>query len=231
MARIALVFYHDEWRSFRKKFFFRTPLVLIFILYVIVVGNNLQQSQNTSAIEATLAGFVQGFSAITGSQVLQSTSDEGDVDQDPQAKESGVIDPFYNISSDGANLWDTSGKIPYWMKHYFNWHKQARKQLTESNWKSQRFLIMQCLAGAQYPQPCGGSADRLKTLPWALRTAYRSRRILLIYWTKPAKLEEFLVPPKGGIDWRVPAFMAEKVTILVFLPFIHIAFLTAGRPF
>jgi hypothetical protein len=28
--------------------------------------------------------------------------------------------------------------------------------------------------------------------------------VLLIHWTKPAALEEFFVPPKGGLDWRVP---------------------------
>jgi hypothetical protein len=57
-----------------------------------------------------------------------------------------------------------------------------------------------------------GTADRLKPVPYAIRVAYQSKRILLIRWERPAKLEEFIVPPKGGFDWRVPDFLAEKVS-------------------
>ena len=69
---------------------------------------------------------------------------------------------------------------------------------------------MQCLAD-QDKQRCGGTADRLKPIPFMLRMAYNTRRTLLIRWTRPAKLEEFLVPPKGGIDWRVP----EEMSVIV----------------
>lgn len=34
--------------------------------------------------------------------------------------------------------------------------------------------------------------------------------MLLIKWQRPADLEEFLVPPEGGLDWRVPSWMNRR---------------------
>jgi hypothetical protein len=124
---------------------------------------------------------------------------------------------FYNISSDGTNVWDDpSSKLPSWMKQYLNWHKHQRKQImqnqansdSDSVFSSGRFLVMQCL---QNDHRCGGTSDRLKPIAFALRTAYYTRRILLIHWDKPSLLEEFLVPPKGGLDWRMPEWMSVQV--------------------
>ena len=53
------------------------------------------------------------------------------------------------------------------------------------------------------------SADRLKIIAWALRICYNTNRILLIHWTRPKLLEEFLMPPVGGFDWRVPEWLAK----------------------
>jgi hypothetical protein len=124
-------------------------------------------------------------------------------------------DPFYNISSDGTNLWDDPNtKLPEWMKAYMNWHKDKRQKWNTNDWESERWLIMQCLAD-QDKKKCGGTADRLKPLPFILRVAYESQRILLIRWTRPALLEEFLVPPKDGFDWRVPERMAYAVSDII----------------
>ena len=71
---------------------------------------------------------------------------------------------------------------------------------------------MQCLRD-QDEEKCGGTADRLKPFLYQLREAYERQRVLLIYWTKPARLEEFLLPPKGGIDWRVPTWLEPIVSI------------------
>ena len=69
---------------------------------------------------------------------------------------------------------------------------------------------MQCLKGSD--TKCGGTADRLKPFLFLLREAYESKRFLVIHWTLPARLEEFLVPPKGGIDWRVPKWFEKIVS-------------------
>jgi hypothetical protein len=105
----------------------------------------------------------------------------------------------------GMNLWDRSKSIPWWMKKYFKWHKQQRRRhLNPEGWKSMKFLVMECREN----QPnCGGTSDRLKPLPTMLRMAAVTDRFLLIHWTRPSKLEEFLLPPKGGVDWRVPEWL------------------------
>ena len=74
---------------------------------------------------------------------------------------------------------------------------------------------MQCIRG-QDDYSCGGTANRLKSFLYLLREAYETKRILLIYWTMPFKLEEYLVPPRGGINWRVPKWMEEVVSIGIY---------------
>ncbi|KAL3911056.1 MAG: hypothetical protein SGILL_007435 [Bacillariaceae sp.] len=111
---------------------------------------------------------------------------------------------FYNVSSDGEfNLWDNNPTLPYWMKSYFNWHKWKRKTWDLDDWESERWMIAQCLMD-QDKRKCGGTSDRLKPIPTLLRMAYDTKRILLIRWTRPSMLEDFLMPPEGGFDWRVP---------------------------
>jgi hypothetical protein len=92
------------------------------------------------------------------------------------------------------------------MQDYFQWHAAARHtiQLNPEAWKSFRFLMLQCLPGSF---KCGGTADRLKPLPLILWTAHQSQRMVLIKWGRPAALEAFLLPPKNGMDWRVPDWL------------------------
>lgn len=97
--------------------------------------------------------------------------------------------------------------LPAWMKEYFDWHATERTRLEgHHNITTFRFLLMQCLPNSK---KCGGTADRLKPLPLMLWAAHQSRRILLIKWGRPAELEAFLLPPKGGMDWRVPQWLWE----------------------
>lgn len=143
---------------------------------------------------------------------LKANSSSVATDKYPWAYSMRDNNKFYQnvpvASSD--NLWDDDPAIPKWLKHYLTWHRYKVNQIFHNkkegeniDWQSERWLVMQCLAH-QDKQKCGGTADRLKPMPTLLRIAYRTRRILLIRWTRPGMLEEFLVPPKGGIDWRIP---------------------------
>ncbi len=120
------------------------------------------------------------------------------------------VDPFYNIPSDGNNLWDTDMSLPSWIKVYLNWHKWRRQTWDPNHWADDRWMILQCLAD-QDKNRCGGASDRLKPLPMLLRIAYEHHRMLLIRWTRPALLETYLVPPQGGVDWRVPEWLAKAM--------------------
>lgn len=80
--------------------------------------------------------------------------------------------------------------------------------MNESNWESFQYLILRC---SEKDGKCGGLADRLKPIPLFLLMAARTNRIFMIRWTKPCRLEEFMVPNEGGINWSVPTWMEEKL--------------------
>jgi len=108
----------------------------------------------------------------------------------------------------------SSNELPPWMRQYFTWHASQRTQCMQpptnndqQSWQKCKYLLLQCLPGSK---KCGGTADRLKPLPLMLWVAHTSQRILLIKWGRPAELEEFLLPPQGGMDWRVPDWLWEN---------------------
>ena len=107
-----------------------------------------------------------------------------------------------------SDLWIESSRLPDWMKEYFSWHKQQRALLNESNWSDFRFLVMECVKDAAH---CGGTADRLRPVPFVVRLAAENKRILLIHWEKPKSLESFLLPPVHGVDWRTPSYIAQRL--------------------
>jgi hypothetical protein len=52
-------------------------------------------------------------------------------------------------------------------------------------------------------------ADRLKPLPLVLAVAHKTQRILLIRWTRPFPLEEFLTPVH--LNWSVPDWLNPQI--------------------
>ena len=91
---------------------------------------------------------------------------------------------------------------------YMLWHKQQRRIMNSpqnQNYENYRLLVMQCIQ--TYDTKCGGTADRLKDFLFLLREAYITKRFLIIYWTLPCRLEEFVLPPKGGLDWTAPDWL------------------------
>ena len=107
-------------------------------------------------------------------------------------------------SAEKDSLEPNVGAMPKWIHDYFEWHAQEIQNLSESNWESKKYLVMVCTG----ERSCGGISDRLKPLPFVLLLAHRSQRILMILWKKPAPLEEYLLPPPGGLDWRCPEWLA-----------------------
>ena len=92
--------------------------------------------------------------------------------------------------------------LPKWLQDYLAWHRQVRRELADgASLDNYRFFILRC---RHEDKKCAGAADRLKAIPHALVLCHQTKRVLLIHWEKPAPLEEFLVPPVDGLDWRVP---------------------------
>ena len=107
-------------------------------------------------------------------------------------------------------LWEHSDYLPPWAKNYLHWHAQSRQNTSHfslHNLPNLRLWIVQC-TGAD---PCGGAGDRLKAMPYLVRKAAQTERLLLIHWSKPCRITEFLQPPVGGLDWRVPNWMLEAL--------------------
>ena len=101
---------------------------------------------------------------------------------------------------------------PYWyysvsflLPEYFDWHRKQTRRLNECNYEKYKFIFLRCSNG---DRKCGGVADRLKTLPFVIAAAAKSKRIFMIRWERPTKLEEFLVP--NEINWSVPQFLYNK---------------------
>lgn len=118
------------------------------------------------------------------------------------------------------NMWnDSSSILPLWMKEYLAWHSRTRAEwMHPERWRlnpDERplLLILQC---TDADDKCGGTADRLKPLPLVILAASKSprRRLILIRWKgRPCALEEFLVPPIGGLDWTVPRWLDDELAI------------------
>ena len=127
----------------------------------------------------------------------------------PEVQSSGTMLTNAPLEIPVKNPWDDSSVLPIWMKEYFVWHREQRQLLDQSkNWEAYKFLIMRCLHGDR----CGGTSDRLHKIPLVIRLAAEGKRLLFIKWEdRPARLEEFLLPPSGGLDWRVPAWLDDKL--------------------
>jgi hypothetical protein len=114
------------------------------------------------------------------------------------------------IIDNDSNKWENSTVLPNWFKGYVGFHRDQRLLLNETNWRNQRYLIMRCL---DIDEKCGGASDRLQSVPLMLMLANMTGRILFIKWSRPAALEEFLVPPKGGIDWTIPDWLDPQLDL------------------
>jgi hypothetical protein len=120
------------------------------------------------------------------------------------------VPPFPNIKAtmQSSALWEDSVKLPRWMKQYFSWHRDQLRRINEGNWQEYRYIVMACLKRSP---KCGGTSDRLRPLPFVVRVAAETDRLLFIVWEKPARLEEFLLPPLGGVNWQIPHWLLPKL--------------------
>ncbi|KAL7525689.1 hypothetical protein ACHAWF_001468, partial [Thalassiosira exigua] len=82
---------------------------------------------------------------------------------------------------------------------YARWHASVRSNATALRSEDTKFLVVETDGRHN-----GGLGDRLRGLPYFFLEAARTQRILLIHWKIPWDLENFLLPPLGGMDWTVP---------------------------
>jgi hypothetical protein len=98
----------------------------------------------------------------------------------------------------------TKGMFDFFLE-YFDWHRSVTKNLNQTNCHHYQYLVLTC----DKDQTCGGLSDRLTPLPFFLVAAARFKRIFMIYWEQPQRLEEFLLP--NEINWTVPSWLYDIV--------------------
>jgi hypothetical protein len=145
------------------------------------------QAVDTTATATTATNDIKTLSRSVVTTGTNSTNDHGD-------EESRHF------------LTHNSTVLPSWFKEYSILHRTQRSALNETNSKFQRFLIMRCL---DFDEKCGGASDRLQSVPAMLMLANKTGRMLFIKWSRPAPLQEFLVPPTGGFDWTIPEWLDQ----------------------
>jgi len=89
-------------------------------------------------------------------------------------------------------------EVPKWLQEYAKWHDEKRRNLKPNS--PTKIMVLTCFDNKRQ---CGGISDRLGAVPYFLRVAAKTNRLFFIKWNK-FDLEDFLVPPSGGIDWRLP---------------------------
>jgi hypothetical protein len=131
-----------------------------------------------------------------------------DLDRDRDAPSYAVV---YNATTAATNTRHSSTQearqrltqpLPEWFANYVHWHARVRA----SGLNASSPILLVSIGGHHV----GGLADRLRSLPFLLWEAVRTNRVFLMQWTNPCPLEEFLVPPLGGIDWTVPPGLDRK---------------------
>jgi hypothetical protein len=120
----------------------------------------------------------------------------------------GLRETASSKNSPQRKSWEDSSVLPHWMKDYVKWHTEEKARLTEANWDQNRYLVVRCL---KKDKRCGGASDRIHGLPFLVLLASQMQRLLLIKWEKPARLEEYLIPPVGGLNWTIPDWLDPQL--------------------
>ena len=182
----------------------RVSIALYMVLsFFLMQKAHVLSPQDTAAILSQRKREFLGGDGSSGSGVQKDT---------PPSSKTTMSSPILNELHRPVSEILNNPKLPDWVKNYAKWHKQQRRQYfndmsrVNNATSDVRFLISRCLANDH----CGGASDRLQDIPYNIMLANQTNRVLLVRWEKPAKLENFLVVPDGGIDWTVPDDMFPK---------------------
>mmetsp|Transcript_43618 Transcript_43618/g.105767 ORF Transcript_43618/g.105767 Transcript_43618/m.105767 type:complete len:553 (+) Transcript_43618:141-1799(+) len=210
----------------RTKKLIRGTLGVLFVVYIVLVRSAhrivKQEQANSQVLSSTAIGVIDPFGFFQQQVSTKSIATGGDSQEKKNDRESQTAFNHTLLykkrlvtSTDGSkssknNIWTESKTMPVWMKEYMDWHQdQRRKYLNSEYWDTKlKYMIISCVDDMR---KCGGTSDRLKPIPTMIRAAAMSKRLLLVYWNRPCALEEFLLPPVGGIDWRVPDWLRDKL--------------------
>jgi len=189
-------------RAWLARFSFGIALVA-YALAMAVWEHKVLRLDGAPAAAALLASTKEAF--VAGGRSISPGDDDGGAANSTAAAGAGVENVA--LSHRPAHVILQNPRLPDWIKRYASWHAVQRKRYidfkrgnsTETSVSDIKFLISRCLASDH----CGGASDRLQDMPYNMKVANETNRVLLVRWEKPAALENFLVPPANGIDWTI----------------------------
>ena len=126
-----------------------------------------------------------------------------------QQRERPQEDQYIRYKDDQARF-----PVPAWLdQHLKSQPKSAHS--TTLNDPSAKFIVATCYKYSHNKlEACGGLTDRLLLLPYMLWLSHKTGRRFLIKYFKPAPLEDYLVPPAGGFEWRLPdGYFREELAV------------------
>ena len=192
-----------------KLFFYFLAFVAYFCLLQVVLfpiahnRNKSAQQETKSAVSDRLDAFVMKAKPLNAGLLIDDQRLKTKPMLDNQNIHHSRVDIHKAVQQAVTGSLEN---LPTWLQDYVIWHNQVRSTLTAENYSSRRFLIMKCLVCDDH---CGGTADRLVPIPLMLFVAHQTKRLLLIYWERPAALEDFLAPTL--LDWRLPSFLRSQM--------------------
>lgn len=172
--------------------------ILVYAASIVVWQHKILDNGYTKTLEDAFPQFVQQRTPDKMAPNLSGSSNSG-----VQNKNSARDEIMQHYRTPAQIL--SSPQLPKWVQEYAEWHAKQRKRYLEAIKTNStipediRFLISRCLSRDK----CGGASDRLQDMPYNIMLANQTNRLLLIKWEKPAALEHYLVPPKGGINWTI----------------------------
>lgn len=174
--------------------------IIVFTASIIIWEHKTLDFRYTATLEDTFPHFVQ--------ERLHrgiNNTNNGDIDTNISGGSRVIRDDVMQYYRTPTQILQ-SPQLPQWVKEYVEWHAMQRQRYLKAIRNNStppddiRFLISRCLANDK----CGGASDRLQDMPYNIMLANQTNRVLLIKWEKPARLEHYLIPPEGGIDWTIP---------------------------
>jgi hypothetical protein len=150
LAAIALFIVVTNLRpSHHKALYDAADISERMIMDLIQAGSQSQSSINTrTGSHMSRSGHGDSHSHNENENANASFVDE------TQTEMASTGTSLTNRPTSTTNLWETSSAsvLPKWMKEYFSWHQDSLARLNETNYESQRYLVMRCL---QIDDKCG----------------------------------------------------------------------------
>lgn len=167
--------------------------VVVFQVYVLLL-QSVSITESKESTSALFEDFISGTPQVALPSLTGNTTNTGNTTQCIPFNPDLMFEPTVRYHE--------STTLPQWMKDYFDWHREQTSKINSCNYKDFKYLVLRC---SNKERKCGGVADRLKSLPFFVGAGAVSKRIFLIRWERPAKLEEFLIP--NEINWSNPDWM------------------------